>query len=86
MHPPLDKPHPSCQGVIDALRKCHEINPRMKFLGACNDEKAALDLCFRLEKQERRAANRAAAKRSRARWEQRKVEVAKSRDEGHLHK
>ena len=81
MHPPLDKPHPSCQAVIEALRLCHEANPRMKFLGSCNDEKAALDQCFRDEKQARRRANREAAKRSRARWEKRKTEVAQRRQE-----
>ena len=46
----------------------------MKFLGACNAEKAALDSCFKAEKQERRAANREAAKKSRERWEKRKME------------
>ena len=80
MHPPLDKPHPSCQSVIDALRECHEGNPRMKFLGSCNAEKAALDACFKREKQERRAANRAVAKKSRARWEHKKAEIAARRD------
>ena len=80
MHPPLDKPHPSRQSVIDALRMCHEGNPRMKFLGSCNTEKAALDACFKQEKQDRRAANRAAARQSRARWEQKKVEIAARRD------
>jgi len=37
-----------CQDVIKALEKCHEDNPKLKFLGACNDEKAALDKCFRV--------------------------------------
>ena len=48
MHPPLDRPHPQCQDVIKALQECHEKHSAAKFLGACNDEKAALDKCFRV--------------------------------------
>ena len=46
-----------CQHVIDALLECHESKPYGKFIGACNDQKAALDACFRAEKEERRRKN-----------------------------
>ncbi|CAM9277129.1 unnamed protein product [Choristocarpus tenellus] len=58
MHPPLRKPHPRCQSVIDTLVTCHEENPYGKFWGSCNDAKVALDKCFYDEKEERRRANR----------------------------
>ena len=57
MHPPLHRPHPSCGDFVKALEKCHRENSMMKFLGACNDAKRALDHCFRLEKQAKRDAN-----------------------------
>ena len=57
MHPPLGKPHPMCEHVVKALVECHEQNPYGKFIGSCNDAKAALDACFRAEKEARRRAN-----------------------------
>uniref|UniRef100_A0A6V2BJG5 COX assembly mitochondrial protein n=1 Tax=Ditylum brightwellii TaxID=49249 RepID=A0A6V2BJG5_9STRA len=51
MHPPLDRPHPMCQDVINALRDCHDTTSKFKFWG-CNDAKAAVDKCFKEEKQE----------------------------------
>ena len=51
MHPPLDRPHPMCQDVIDALRKCHAENSKVLFW-RCNNAKAALDQCFRAEKKQ----------------------------------
>ncbi|CCI10540.1 unnamed protein product [Albugo candida] len=57
MHPPLDRPHPLCQKVIQNLKKCHADNPRRKFIGACNEAKRALDECFRKEKEEKRRQN-----------------------------
>ncbi|CAM9250482.1 unnamed protein product [Discosporangium mesarthrocarpum] len=57
MHPPLRKPHPNCQAVIDTLVACHEEHPYGKFWGNCNDAKAALDKCFVEEKEERRKNN-----------------------------
>lgn len=54
MHPRLDRPHPNCQQVIDDLNNCHVDKPYAKFWGACNDQKAALDKCFAMEKKERR--------------------------------
>ena len=50
MHPPLDRPHPDCQDVIESLRACHANHAFKKYLGACNTIKAALDECLRLEK------------------------------------
>ena len=57
MHPPLGRPHPDCQAVIDALVACHNNFPYAKFAGKCNDEKAAMDICFRAEKEVKRSAN-----------------------------
>lgn len=34
--------------VIDALLSCHRQHPLAKFWGACNEEKWALDKCFRV--------------------------------------
>lgn len=45
-HPTPKKSNPL--QVIDALLLCHNDNPYAKFLGACNDEKVALDKCFRV--------------------------------------
>jgi COX assembly protein 2 len=50
MHPPLDRPHPDCQGEIDALRDCHSTSSKVKFW-ACNEVKFSLDRCFRAEKE-----------------------------------
>lgn len=33
---------------VDALLKCHEDHKIGKWFGACNDAKAALDLCFKV--------------------------------------
>ena len=57
MHPPLGRPHPSCQDVIDALNSCHKDNEMAKFFGFCNEAKANLDACFRAEKELRRKLN-----------------------------
>lgn len=43
--------------MITSLNLCHEENPRMKFLGACNEAKYALDKCFKKEKEKTRDAN-----------------------------
>ncbi|CAB9496329.1 Cytochrome c oxidase biogenesis protein Cmc1 like [Seminavis robusta] len=50
MHPPLDRPHPDCQEVIDALNLCHAQNSKV-FFWRCNKPKHQLDNCFKLEKQ-----------------------------------
>lgn len=50
MHPPLDRPHPDCQDVIDALKSCH-LDSWKKYTGGCNAIKRALDNCFKLEKE-----------------------------------
>eukprot|EP00536_Pseudo-nitzschia_multiseries_P003341 jgi/Psemu1/301920/fgenesh1_kg.51_\ len=51
MHPPLDRPHPRCQAEINGLRECHSTSSKLRFW-ACNDVKAQLDKCFRVEKEE----------------------------------
>jgi hypothetical protein len=45
--PPSPPPQTKIQ-VIDALLLCHAENPYAKFMGACNDQKVALDQCFRV--------------------------------------
>jgi COX assembly protein 2 len=57
MHPPLFRPHPDCKEMVDELVACHDTNPKAKFWGACNDIKATMDNCFRLEKEKKRALN-----------------------------
>lgn len=75
MHPPLFKPHELCQKVIDAFVRCHEDNPYMKYLGACNDLKVDLDKCFRDEKERARKRNAEKAKRDKQRFEEIKRKV-----------
>ena len=50
MHPPLPLgKHPLCVEVIAALQACHSAHPWAKLVGRCNDEKWALDACFKAE-------------------------------------
>jgi COX assembly mitochondrial protein 2 len=49
MHPPLDRPHPDCENIIQSLKQCHSEKWR-KFTGACNQVKVELDNCFKAEK------------------------------------
>ena len=69
MHPPLDRPHPDCKLLVDALKACHTINPYAKFWGECNDAKALMDRCFRDEKEKRRSENLRAAREFDAKFE-----------------
>ena len=69
MHPPLFKPHPRCEDVVQALVACHETHPYAKFWGECNEFKVALDRCFVEAKEERRRANMHAARAERERYE-----------------
>jgi len=57
MHPPLFQPHPLCRAEVDALVRCHDDHPLLKFVNYCGDAKVALDLCFREEKVLRRRLN-----------------------------
>ena len=70
MHPPLERPHPDCQAAIAALVLCHEERYVAKWVGACNDAKAALDECFRREKEAKRDANLVKARDFDRRFEQ----------------
>ena len=49
---------PDCQDFVRMLTQCHDDNVFGKFLGACNGEKRALDLCFREEKERIAKKNR----------------------------
>ena len=57
MHPPLFQPHPLCRGEVEALVRCHEDFPVLKFANWCGEAKTALDLCFREEKKLRLRLN-----------------------------
>ena len=57
MHPPLYRPHPRCEDMVNALVACHAEFPFSKFMGWCNDDKANMDICFRKEKEEMRSSN-----------------------------
>ena len=50
MHPPLDRPHPDCQAMIDALHQCHAENSKV-FFWRCNKAKGQLDYCLKVEKE-----------------------------------
>lgn len=38
-----------CSEVMKAIKDCHTNNPYLKFLGVCNDQKTALNMCLRQE-------------------------------------
>lgn len=54
--------------VIEALVNCHNDHPIAKFWGVCNDQKWALDRCFREEKKINRKKNQEKAKEERQRF------------------
>mmetsp|Transcript_14294 Transcript_14294/g.23331 ORF Transcript_14294/g.23331 Transcript_14294/m.23331 type:complete len:91 (-) Transcript_14294:84-356(-) len=81
MHPPLLRPHPMCQDVIEALTKCHEDHPYMKYLGKCNMCKVELDQCFRIEKEVTRKANMKKGKDIQDRWNAKREERRKEMEE-----
>ena len=63
MHPPLTlSKHPLCVEAIAALQACHEAHPWAKLLGACNDQKWALDDCFKAEVRHLRSCSAACAR------------------------
>lgn len=70
MHPPLFRPHPKCEELVEKLVACHEEYKFGKFYGMCNDPKAEMDICFRAEKEEARHANMMKARASDERYEQ----------------
>jgi len=86
MHPPLHRPHPDCQEIITKLIACHEENKVSKFFGVCNDLKAELDWCFKLEKDVVRKENFRKAKLRTARFEAitKKLQVMSSSSHHHL--
>ncbi|ORY88989.1 cytochrome c oxidase biogenesis protein Cmc1-like protein [Leucosporidium creatinivorum] len=66
MHPPLaEHAHTQCSEVMKAIKDCHTINPYLKFLGVCNDQKTALNMCLRKERQGRAVGNLEKAKAKR---------------------
>eukprot|EP00891_Asterochloris_glomerata_P009468 jgi/Astpho2/9468/gw1.00145.146.1_t len=70
MHPPLYREkHPTCLQQIEDLETCHQEHPIAKFWGICNDQKYALDRCFRQEKALNSALNRKKSKNFQERLE-----------------
>lgn len=63
--------HPGCEDAIRALSSCHASNPFKKFLGACNDAKAALDRCLADEYLVRRELNAEKSRVEKARLRER---------------
>lgn len=39
----------ACADLIEALEKCHAKTAWLKFVGGCNEEKLALNMCLRKE-------------------------------------
>ena len=76
MHPPLHREHPLCEHVVVALEKCHKDNPYVKFFGACDAAKKALDDCFRKEKHVARKKNLAEARKRNALYKDLKQKAA----------
>lgn len=67
--------HPGCEEAIRALSNCHADNRFKKFLGACNNVKAALDRCLADEYLVRRELN---AEKSRAEKERLKESLRRN--------
>mmetsp|Transcript_12872 Transcript_12872/g.27800 ORF Transcript_12872/g.27800 Transcript_12872/m.27800 type:complete len:89 (+) Transcript_12872:452-718(+) len=77
MHPLLTtQNNPMCVELIEALKKCHE-NQNMwdKLVGSCNEEKAALDRCFRAQKKVKTRLNQSKAREERERWKAKVAEL-----------
>mmetsp|Transcript_3824 Transcript_3824/g.4313 ORF Transcript_3824/g.4313 Transcript_3824/m.4313 type:complete len:90 (-) Transcript_3824:124-393(-) len=75
MHPPLNlRKNDLCKEAILALTNCHKDNPYAKFVGVCNDQKWALDKCFKEQKKIKRVKNLEEARRFKAEWEAEKAE------------
>ena len=68
-HPSRARRNPPARAqLVELLVKCHDENPYGKFWGACNDEKHALDLCFKEQKKVTRKGLLAKAREDRARF------------------
>eukprot|EP00045_Choanoeca_perplexa_P007219 m.63862 g.63862 ORF g.63862 m.63862 type:complete len:78 (-) comp13981_c0_seq5:2329-2562(-) len=64
MHPQLaEHTHKRCVEFIQALQRCHDENPKSKFMGACNAAKDAMSECLRDERADSRVANAEKAKK-----------------------
>jgi COX assembly mitochondrial protein 2 len=59
---------------IEALVKCHSDHPIAKFRGICNEQKWALDRCFREEKVIKRKINQEKAKYWQEKFKQKMAE------------
>ena len=51
---PIDRHRKKPKQEAAALKLCHSEHPYAKFWGICNDQKLALDACFRNEKKLKR--------------------------------
>ena len=83
MHPPLGKPHPGCQHVIDAFLRCAESQTFLqRCFGSCNDAKVALDQCFLREKKIKRKKALEKARAFDKRWRKNYEEMKSGTTEG----
>ncbi|RSH77935.1 uncharacterized protein EHS24_003008 [Apiotrichum porosum] len=60
MHAPLGVPERqlACADLIKALHECHNASVWNRFIGGCNDQKQALNMCLRQERVDRTTRNR----------------------------
>ena len=68
--------------MVTALESCHTLYPYKKFIGYCNDAKADLDKCFRMEKERMRKENMNKGRKEEQEWQRewREVRDATTRD------
>ena len=72
MHPPLTLDnHPICRERVLALKRCHGEYVLGKFIGACNEEKWALDACLKEQKLWKSRKNQELARASKERLRKR---------------
>lgn len=64
------------------LVTCHKENSFGKFFGACNEIKAQMDHCFKMEKEEKRRVNMQRSKEIEDRFQRKLAELQVKRDEG----
>lgn len=63
-------PSPGCEEVMNALEECHARGFLYKALGNCNQAKAEVSKCLKVERLERQKANREQGRAKRERVEQ----------------
>ena len=69
MHPQLVIGEHPCDEQMIALFECHDASPWNRYIGACNDQKNALDRCLRANKKEKVKASVKDAREKRKKYE-----------------